>query len=92
MGDIFVAPVYACQAQWWRLTTPGQVSCGAAPPTGVFPVWVAAAPGPVTVPKAPEAAGDFRVNADIIFIFTKPGFLTMVRAFPFYKTHILHWD
>ena len=38
MGDIFVAPVGACQAPWWRLTTRGQVSRGAAPPTGVFPV------------------------------------------------------
>ena len=64
MGDIFVAPVYACQAPWWRLTTRGQVSRGAAPPTGVFPVRVAAAPGPVAVPKAPEAVGDFQVLAN----------------------------
>ena len=55
MGDIFVAPVYARQAPWWRLTTPGQVSRGAASPTDVFSVGVAAAPGPVAVPKAPEA-------------------------------------
>ena len=47
-----------------RLTTPGQVSRGAAPPTGVFPVGIAAARGPVAVPKAPEAVGDFRLLAD----------------------------
>ena len=64
MGDIFVAPVYARQAPWWRLTAPGQVSRGAASPTDVFPVGVAAAPGPVAVPKAPEAAGDFHVLAN----------------------------
>ena len=64
MSDIFVAPVHACQAPWWRLTTPGQVCRGAACPTGVFPVGVAAAPGPVAVPKAPEAADDFHVLAN----------------------------
>ena len=36
----------------------------AASPTGVFPVGVAAAPGPVAVPKAPETAGDFHVLAN----------------------------
>ena len=65
MGDIFVAPVCAWQAPWWRLTSPGQVYRGAASPTGVFPVGVAAAPGPVAVPKAPEAAGDFHVLANV---------------------------
>ena len=64
MGDIFVTPVYACQEPWWRFTTPGQVSRGAAPPTGVSPVGVAAAPGLMTVHNAPEAAGDFRVLAN----------------------------
>ena len=64
MGDIFVAPVYACQAPLWRLTTPGQVSRGAASATDVFSVGVAASPGPVAVPKAPEAADDFHVPAN----------------------------
>ena len=64
MDDIFVAPVYAYQAPWWRLTTPGQVSRGAASPTDVFSVGIAAAPGPVAVPKAPEAAGDFHMPAN----------------------------
>ena len=50
MGDIFVTPFHACQAPWWPLTTPGQVSRGAASSTGVFPVGVAAAPGHVAVP------------------------------------------
>ena len=64
MGDIFVALVRSCQAPWWRLKTPGQVSRGAASPTGVFPFQVAAARGPVAVTEAPEAAGDFHVLAD----------------------------
>ena len=64
MGDIFLAPVYARQAPWRRLLAPGQVSRGAAFPAGIFPVGVAAAPGPMAVTKASEASGDFRMLAD----------------------------
>ena len=64
MGGIFVAPVRTRQAPLWRLTVSGQVYRGSAPATGIFPVRVATATGPVAVPKAPEASGDFGVLPD----------------------------
>ena len=64
MGDIFVAPVRTLQTPRWRLKVPGQVSRGAAPPTGIFPVVVAAAAEPVAIPIGAEASGDLGVILD----------------------------
>ena len=42
----------------------GNISRGATPPAGIFPVGVATATGPVAVPEAPEASGDFDMLLD----------------------------
>ena len=73
MGDIFVALVWTRQAPRWCPSVPVQVSRGAAPPTGIFPVGVATATGPVAIPKAPEASGDFDVLPDAALHLTEAG-------------------
>ena len=43
------------------------MSRGARSPTGILPVRVTAAPGPMVVTNAPEASGDFRMLVDTFF-------------------------
>ena len=59
MGEIFIAPVWTRQAPRCCFGAPGHVSRDAASLTGILPVGVAAAPGPMAIAKAPEASGDF---------------------------------
>ena len=64
MGDIFFAPISACQAPRRSLALLSYVRRAPTPPAGVLPAWKCAAARYMAITLAPEAPGNLDMLPD----------------------------